>query len=184
MQVNRLGLGLAVLLLSLSACTLFPFFRQADDSGDPASEGDASARAVLELQNQAFDGQSLSGRLLVGVEEGRLTLDKRLVVNASVELKSIVDCAAGQPLDFLEVDSFPAPPQRDELLTLTPGHWYGAEVRFALFDEHFTGKKPPECFEAELQLRSANGQVPGRLHIRAERTVKPSPTAAEGAPAP
>nr|AYM53183.1 hypothetical protein [Melittangium boletus] len=184
MQVTRLSLGSVVLLFSLSACTLFPFFRQADGDGAVSPEGNSSARAVLELQNMEFDGESLSGRLLVGVKEGSLTLDKRLVENVSVELKSIVDCVAHQPIDFLEVDSFPEPPRRDELLTLSPGYWYGTDVRFSLFDEHLTGKQPPECFEAELQLRAENGSVPGRLHVRAERSARPSSPLDGGVPGP
>jgi len=131
-----------------------------------------------------FDGESLSGRLLVGVKDGSLAIDKRLVENVSVELKSIVDCVAGQPLDSLEVDSFPEPPRQDELLTLTPGYWYGTDVHLSLFDEHLTGKKPPECFEAELQLRAADGRVAGSLHLRAERSAKPSPLLDGGVPGP
>ncbi|MBM7113304.1 hypothetical protein [Archangium primigenium] len=132
-----------------------------------------------------FDGERLSGRLLVGVETGSITFDRRLVENVSVELKSIVDCTNGQPLAFLEVDSFPAPPEPDELLTLTPGYWYGADVRFALFDTHFTGPALPECFAGELRLRTESGHIPGRLPLRVERSVKPPPPAdAAGAPAP
>jgi hypothetical protein len=181
MQMIRVGLGCAVLLLPLVACTGFPFFRNPDEasrgSASTAGHPESPIRAVLEFQNIGFDGESLSGRLLVGVEEGTLTLDKRLIENASVEVKSVSDCATGQPIGFLLVDYFPEPVREDELQTLTPGYWYGANVRFSLFDEQIAGIEPPECFEAELRLRAEDGSVAGRLRIRAEQKAPPPPDA-------
>ena len=178
MQVSRLAAGGAVLLLSLSACDLLPFLRKSAHTGAapeavPSDAADVPAQAVLEWQNPVFDGERLSGRLLVGVKAGQLLLDKRLVENVSVELRELRECVSGQPVDSLEVDSFPAPPRPDKLLRLNAGFWYGADVRFALFDEQLTGKKPPECFEAELQLRAEDGRVAARLHLRARRDVSP-----------
>jgi len=171
MQMSRFSLAAASFLPLAVACAGFPFFRRAEEAGRPA------AQAVLELQNGHYDGEYLSGRLLVGVAEGTLTLDKRLVENASVEVKSVWDCVTGQPVGFMEVDSFPEPASEDELLTLTPGYWYGAEVRFFLFDAKFTGRRPPACIEVELLLRAEEGSESGRVRVRAEQDVQQPPDA-------
>jgi hypothetical protein len=162
----------AALLLSLSACAGFPFLARsvgnASTSDAPAGARPSSSRALVEMQNIGFDGEALSGRILVGVEEGTLTLDQRLVVNASLQVRSVTDCATGQSVDFLLDDSFPAPAREEDVITLSPGQWYGANVRFMLFDRAFTQKSPPDCIKADIWLRTADGQLAGQLAARAE----------------
>lgn len=190
MPVNRSAFILGGLLLFLAACARIPFFGGVDENAHggqpPAKSQDSPAQAILEFQNPRFDGEVLSGRLLVSVEKGELIVDKRLIVNASVEVESVWGCGSSQPIGFLEVDAFPEPAREDELLTLTPGYWYGAETRFFLFDPEFTGTQAPSCIEVAILYRMENGAVAGRLRIRAEQATTPASEAgsADAGPAP
>jgi hypothetical protein len=174
--MNRSILVVVSFLVSLVACSGFPFFRGAEQSPSVAESAAgrqvSPAQAILELQNVQYDGEFLSGRLLVGVAEGRLTFDRRLVENATIEAQSVWECSTGQPATFVHADSFPKPAREEDLLTLTPGYWYGANVRFFLFDAEFTGTPAPDCIEVELALRAARGSVEGSVRVRAERSPR------------
>lgn len=176
MHLRQSVLVLVSFLLALAACAGLPFFGGSEDGSreqSAASHQDSSAEAVLEFQNPHYDGETLSGRLLVGVTKGELRIDRRLIVNASVEVESVWDCATGQPTGFLEVDSFPRPAREDELLTLTPGYWYGADVRFFLFDPKFTGTRAPDCIEVGILYRMESGDVAGRSRVQVDRASPP-----------
>jgi hypothetical protein len=179
MRMNQLKLLPFLLASLLMACASLPAFWRAGRSapgGDDAEGGQVPPpRTLLELQDVHFDGEYLSGRLLVGVAEGKVTLDKRLIENASVEVQSVFDCATEQPVGFLEVDSFPRPARSEDLLTLTPGYWYGANVRFLLFDAKFTGRQAPDCIEVALALRGEDGGEKGHLRVRAEQATRRPP---------
>jgi hypothetical protein len=160
----------------LLGCSGLPFFRGAD-APTSGSKGTATrepppAHAVLELQDTQYDGEYLSGRLLVGVVDGRVTIDKRLIENVSVQVESVSDCMVGQPVAYVEADSFPKPVTEEDLLTLTTGYWYGTQVRFFLFDETLIGKKAPDCIEVALLLRAVDRSVAARLRVRGERKVQ------------
>ena len=167
MQMIRMGA--ATLLLSLTACKGFPFFiKSGEKTSHETPAGDQPPpQALLELQNSAFDGETLSGRFIVGVKQGKLTLDRRLIENVSLQVRSVSDCTTGQPVSFLMADSFPEPPRDDDIITLSPGQWYGSTVHFLLFDKELTQQTPPSCFEAEFWLKTADGKVAGRLRTRA-----------------
>jgi hypothetical protein len=107
--------------------------------------------------------------MLIGVAEGKLTIDKRLIENASIEVVSVKDCATGEAVGFTETDSFPPPASESELLTLAPGYWYGAEVRFLLFAPEFTGTRPPNCVEVAIVYRDEGGHIMGNLNVRTDR---------------
>jgi hypothetical protein len=182
MQVRQFSMmAVLLVLLLLGACAGFPIFRgrpePANDPTDAADRQTPSAQALLELQNIRYDGEYLSGRFLVGVSEGQLTIDRRLIEHVSVQVESVADCASHQPVGYVETDSFPQPATEQDLLTLTPGYWYGAQVRFFLLDEKVTGDKPPECIEVELALRAADRRVAAHLSIRAERSTQLPPDA-------
>jgi hypothetical protein len=181
MHLSQFKLTSASLLLLMGACASLPFVRSANevtkDESGPTSHQEAPAQATLELQNMQYDGEYLSGRLLVGVTEGRLTMDKRLIEHVSVQVESVTDCVTSQPVGYVETDSFPQPASEEDLLTLTPGYWYGADVRFFLFDEKLTGEKAPACIEVGLLLRAESRNVAARSRVRAERHTPPSPEA-------
>jgi hypothetical protein len=172
--------------LLLLGCAGLPFFRGTDDAasgGEGAKKHAASpAQVVLELQDTAYDGEYLSGRLLVGVADGQVTLDKRLIENVSVQVESVSDCVVGQPVAYVEADFFPKPATEEDLLTLTVGYWYGTRVRFFLFDEKLIGENAPGCIEVALALRAVDRSVAGRLRVRAERKVELLPN--DGGPVP
>lgn len=183
MQLNRLTIG-AALLVVLTACTGFPFFgRRAPSSSDCEAirkawtEGtQAPPRTLLEVQDIQYDGLHLSGRILVSPEDGRLCLDRRLIPYIHVEVMSVSDCKHGA-VASIRVDAIAPRARPEDLLVLEPGFWYGRTVRFWLFDEHLGGGLGPECIEAELYLRSG-GRTVARQRIRAERP--PVPAAPDG----
>ncbi|MCY1047460.1 hypothetical protein OV208_39545 [Corallococcus sp. bb12-1] len=112
----------------------------------------APARPLIEFQSPHYDGKALAGRLLVGSEEGTLTLDRRLIENSSVEVVAVLDCATAQPVEFLVADRFPPPAREEDLLRLEPGYWFGTQVDFPLFDEQLNGKPGPDCIEITLSF--------------------------------
>lgn len=121
----------------------------------PAGSSSAEAgQAVVEVHNIRYDGSFLSGRFLVGVEQGIIRLDKRLVENVSINVESVLDCATGRQVGYFFTDSFPPPPTADDLLVLRSGQWYGVDFRYPLFAERVTGQPSPDCIKVELRLRS------------------------------
>ncbi len=177
-------------LLLMAACTGFPFLRAEPASDEALGAGKEShavkreqgePRVQLEFQDIHYDGETLSGRLLVGVTEGRLRLNKQLVSDIHAEVRYPVDCHTGLPVKYIIWDSF-QPRRQEDLLILEPGYWYGKEIRFPLFEEHLTGVGP-ECLKAELWLFSFDGRIAARTEIRAERSPRPSDAGSPEAPA-
>lgn len=164
-------------LLVLTACSAFPFFQQGEVS-HPDVDGRVSRVDVL-MQDIRFDGETLSGRFLVGAVDQSIRLDKRLIESAYLTTESVQDCAAGAPLSFAVMDVYAASPRDEDILVLEPGHWYGKEVRIPLFTRSLSG---PECIEVEFAFRAIGGRTVATLRVRAERDSRPTPDA--GMPAP
>jgi len=177
----RVNLGPTFLLL-MAACTGLPFFgRQSPPSPDTGTTKDADAgrttedvqvpsRVVLEIQDIQYDGLTLSGRILISPEVGKLRLDKRLLPTIDVNIGRVSSCISGQPVTFIRADAFAPLADPEDLLILDPGYWYGASVRLRLFSEHFTGLGP-ECIDADLSLLSFDGEPVALQRIRALRTL-------------
>lgn len=177
--MNQVKLASASFFLLMTACSGIPLFWRTltgEESGSATEEvgknssdiGD-HARAELEMQRIHYDGQTLSGRILVGAVGGELRLDRRFISSTSVNVDSVSDCTTGSPITFLLVDGFPPTPRDEDLLVLKPGYWYGTEVRFPLFSERFMGRAGPDCIDADVSLLSYGGEPVGRAHIRAVR---------------
>jgi hypothetical protein len=181
--MSRLALATVALLL-MTACAGFPFFPK---SKQPLDEEDAikrvcgaeePSRAELEMRDTQYDGYTLSGRLLVGAAAGRICLDKRLIVNASVNVDSVQDCSTGLPVTFIHADHFPKPPRPEELVLLPPGYWYGRQIHLRLFSP-ILGLRGPDCVEVVLSIHPARDASLGRLTLRAALPPDPaSPTEA------
>lgn len=163
------------LLLMLVACTGFPLFWKKEPQPDAERVGDAqieedSPRVLLEVDEIRYDGEVLSGRLMIGAESDVVHLDKRLVSRADVHVNSVIECGSGAPVAFIMADALPSPTRQEDLLILAPGYWYGTTVRFKLFSERFTGLGP-ECVEAQLTVFSFEGKALASSRIRAEKIV-------------
>jgi hypothetical protein len=155
MDLIRLGwLKLApTAFFSLMSCASSPLDKEA-------------GRASVEWQDGRYDGEQLSGRLLISAQAGSLRLDRRLGARAHVHVNAVSECDSGQPVPFVMADAISPPASKDDLLILAPGYWYGATVHFRLFSEHFTGRGP-ECVEAELTVLSFDGTPVGTVRARA-----------------
>ncbi len=169
-------------LLLLVSCTGFPLFgmveREASGNGNekpPPHEAAAAtppARVHVEFQDILFDGQMLSGRLLLTVEENSLRLDKRLLESVHLTTESVRDCDTGQALPFVVVDVLAPQPKEEDTLVLHPGYWYGKDIRLPLFTESLSNHFHPECVDVELSFHPSNAAAAVPLRIRA---VRPSP---------
>jgi hypothetical protein len=191
MRIIWLLLG-TVPLMMLGGCTGFPLFSRAatNRSGDaagnvPTINGDFS-QARLELQNVSFDGETLSGRLLISPASSNLRIDKRLIESFALSVGSVVECGTGTGLAYVIMDVLAPPPQEKDILTLAPGFWYGKEVRLLLFASEATKQPLPQCFEAEIVYHALDVKNAARLHVRVERNLPAAPTPDAGtlAPAP
>jgi hypothetical protein len=142
---------------------------------------DPSARVRLKFQGLGHDETSLYGCLLIGVEGGKVLLDKRLPRNVSVSVESVWTCDTRQSVPVVFADYVTRPPTEEHLLVLEPGSWYGRDLSFLLFGEELTGQPAPACVEVEFSLRSFDGDVLARASFRSHR--KSGPTAPESPPA-
>ena len=165
------------LLLTVTACKGFPFpwksepgVAHPDSAGRREGETKDLPRTRLELQSLRYDGWTLSGRLLVSPEEGRLHLDKRLIASASLSTTSVRDCATGQSVEFMVIDVRAKRPQEEDVLVLEPGYWYGKDVRIPLFAETPDRQRGPECIEADMMFHALGGETVARVHVRAAIT--------------
>ena len=150
------------------------------DARSPLAEQSKQAiagQAKAELQDIHYDGYNLSGRLMIGVVEGSIRLDRRLVEEVSIRLQSVTHCEAGEAIKVLVADRFPPPASQEDLLVLSQGYWYGADVSFPLFVEEPSQAPGPDCLEVVLSLRSFDGQeaaqVSTRVHMGAEARSRP-----------
>lgn len=180
----------AALLVMLVGCTGFPWFSRAptDRAGDaagkvPAISGDFS-QARLELQNVSFDGETLSGRLLISPANTELRIDKRLIESFALSVDSVVECGTGAGLAYIIMDVVAPPLQEKDILTLAPGFWYGKEVRLWLFTAHATKQPLPQCFEADILYHALEVKNAARIHVRVERNLHASPAPDAGTPTP
>jgi hypothetical protein len=136
------------------------------DGGTPQVE--------LTLENARFDGQDLAGRFLVGVVNGHLRLDKRIIAGHTVAVADVTDCVSGQPLDFVVMDFYSRPLREGDILELAPGYWYGKEVRIPLFDKRLADlQKNSECVLVKLVFRAHGAPPMASLSVRAVREVPP-----------
>ena len=183
MRIGWLNLAPLAFLFA-GACTGFSHFWRKEPSGDGAKStrptvscetagGQGTLPAKLELQDVHYDGEWLSGRLLISPVTESVRLDKRLLSYHSVYIHSVADCGTGQPVKFMEWDGVPPPLREDDHLTLECGYWYGGTVRFHLFVGWVAGPGP-ECINAELTLVSSEGSPLGCLPVRAMRIFQNS----------
>jgi hypothetical protein len=165
MRITR-PLALAFLLLT-GACASTPGNRGSREAPKKPLRG-----GIAEFRVTSYDGRVLEGRVLLGATVDPLVIDGRLVEAVDVELEEIRACGKTELLKYWVMESLPAPPRADEVVTLSRGYWHGAHADFPLFDEKITGLGP-DCFEAELVLRVLDGRIAARLPIRVVRTDKP-----------
>jgi hypothetical protein len=158
--MKHLVAGGSVLALA-SACVLFR-------ASEPNARADGAPR--IEFQNARFDGEYLMGRLLVGAAGGPVTIDARLIRHSTVHVEDVFDCVTHEPLEFLMADSFTTPPRSSELLTLTEGHWYGADLDLLVFAEKLNKRPSPDCIEARLVFLAEPTR--GEERASAELTVR------------
>jgi hypothetical protein len=169
MSLRGLGFGLTVMLL-LAACGGWPFWTKG--SGEPVREEVLTPPQVhVEFLNVHYDGLTLTGQVMISPQGKPLRLDKRLIPTVDVDVLDVADCLR-KPIVYITMDRFKLRAGKEDFLKLEPGYWYGATVRFTLFDEYFTGIGP-ECIDADLLVFSFDGARVARVPIRAVRPPRP-----------
>lgn len=169
--MNRFALAI-VALSSLTSCANFPFFWRSEKGSTETEDSGTAPRAHLEFQDVRYDGQSLSGRLLISALESRLRLDKRLITSIALTTESVSECETGKPLPFIEMDVRAARPSAEDILLLEPGYWYGKDVRIPLFTESL---QHPACIDAEFAFHAVGGQTVASVHVRAGNNASMTP---------
>jgi hypothetical protein len=134
----------------------------------------------IEVDRVRYDGRDLVGRVQVTAIDGGVRIDRRFIENSSVTVRNAYDCDTGSPVEFLIVDSFPPPPDAEDLVLVTPGRWYGAEVTFSLFDERLNGRPGPNCVRADLDLTVYRGTEGRAERFRFGVTARRTPPAGGG----
>lgn len=162
-------------LMGLSACQGSPFSRARPGSDTQAATCPAHETATtrVEFQHTGFDGQTLSGRLLLGTLSGSLCLDRRLIESHTLTVERVLDCASGQPLPFLVVDVRTPPRREEDILLLGPGQWYGRDVSIPLFPQPASGQPGPGCVDVELSVHALDAANIAKPRLRVPRATAP-----------
>lgn len=168
---------LTLSLMGLSACQggLFSSAKPGADAQVATCPTHEAAAARVEFQHASFDGQTLSGRLLLGTSSGSLCLDRRLIESHSLTVERVLDCANGQPLPFLVVDVRTSPRREEDILLLGSGQWYGRDVSVPLFPQSATGQPGPECVDVELSIHALDAANIAKPRLRVIRAHTPVP---------
>ncbi len=165
-----------------AAAPALPSQASSEDAHD-AKPATTAMRAELDLKEVAYDGETLSGQLMIGAVGGHLRLDKRLVENIDVLVDAVRECSTGLPATHSQIHGFPHAPRQEDILTLEPGSSHGAPVHFALFSQRL-GYPGPDCIDITLSLRALDGSLAGRVSARAERSAPPQTPATRPEPTP
>jgi hypothetical protein len=128
---------------------------------------------IAEFTLSSFDGVTLEGRILLGATIDPLVIDSRLNEWIDVEVRDIRTCDSQERLVYYHVDRHVHTPRPDQIITIQPGHWYGAKRSFLFFGPDLKQPKP-ECFEGELMVWAEGSRIAAKRSIRVTRTDKPS----------
>jgi hypothetical protein len=186
-------------MLGVTACQGFPLFWKRDvqaslENSECTSQGGGvlpqdALPGKLELADVRYDGETLSGRLLVTPVTHGLRLDKRLISYSHINVSAVSACGTGELVPFVIWDAVPPQAREKDLLILECGYWYGTTMSYKLFIERVKGLGP-ECIDVQLVLLSFDGKPVASQHVQVTRThlppvdggtpEEPSPTAGAG----
>ncbi|AFE05527.1 hypothetical protein COCOR_03950 [Corallococcus coralloides DSM 2259] len=137
----------------------------------PPSPTASAPRAIIKFQSPHYDGSTFSGRILVGAEEGAITVDRRLVENQVLQVTEVHDCDSPSPVS---IEIFGVPPRRvpEELMTLEPGTWLEADVAFPLFNYRRRGAQEADCLDLTVTLNPRHPTPPATTTLRVSRPME------------
>lgn len=108
----------------------------------------AHGTPIIEIDDPSFDGEHLTGRLLIGTDDaGYVVVDRRLVAHAHIVVDRVVDCDGGAKVDWIAADSVIKSPRQEDYQTVEPGYWYGANFRLLVYDEVGARTPVPACIQ-------------------------------------
>lgn len=162
----RYVLACSALAVVLASCSTLTQWLRMDEHEPP------NGMPRIEVDHVRYDGRDLAGRLLVTAVDGGINIDRRFIENAAVTVRETYDCDTGRPVEFLLIDSFPPPPGGQDLILVTPGKWYGAEVSFSLFDERLNQQDGPACVRASIDLLVYRGADRSTERFRFDMTAR------------
>ena len=173
------GVAWFLLILLTSAC--------ASNRGEwkpPPAPNEPLRGGVVEFQVTSYDGENISGRVLIGATIDPLVIDGRLIVPGHVGIypESLHACGTKDPVPYLPNDIVTRPPRQDEIITIRPGYWYGGTVKFWLFDKRWT-RLGPDCLEVDVAVRALDEREIAKIPLHVVRTDKPPAPPDGGAPA-
>jgi len=166
-------------MLGVTACKGFPLFwnREVPSSNENSActshEGidlpQGSLPGRLELADAHYDGETLSGRLLVTPVTHSLRLDRRLISYSHINVSAVSVCSTGELVPFVIWDAVPPQARDEDLLVLECGYWYGTTMSYKLFIERARGLGP-ECIDVQLVLLSFDGKPVASQRVQTIRT--------------
>lgn len=136
----------------------------------------ARGAPIVTVDRASFDGENLTGRLLITSDDaGYVVIDRRLSAHAIIVVDDVFDCDAGSPAAHIQADSVITSPRPEDLLSIEPGYWFGADFLLLVYAEDIMKKPPPECLEALLAVNfeaAAPGRNRPQLKVRAHLTPR------------
>jgi hypothetical protein len=163
----------------------FLFLATACASSSQAVQPQAPPRGgVLEFRLESYDGRTIKGRLLLSATQSMFRIDSRRGMWYGLDYDRLHTCGKTEPQRYVDHDFNVPFPRPEDIVTIYPGKWYGANVTFSIMNHRLDNGEGPDCIETTLSTVTADRQTIARLPVRIERTDKPAAPKAEGAKEP
>lgn len=160
-------LGVLVLLVVTCACAW-----ATGCAGSKTASGPLH-KSSLEFKLTRWNGRWLEGRVLIRGNYVRdFVIHRQLSEFEDVSLEKARACDTTKVLSYTAWLRMRYGP-RDDVIDLFGIDWIGTDVAFPLSEIAWPW---PDCIEADLVVRAADGREAGRLPIRVERTDKSKDT--------
>lgn len=158
-----------------SAAAVFTLACAGGCAGLQLRERLAGARGtpIITVDNASFDGETLTGRLLIGsTDAGYVVVDRRLFPHAIIVVDDVLDCDGGAPIRYLAADAVITSQRPEDFQFIEPGYWYGSDFKLILHDEKMVGQPAPACVQALLAVNfeaAAPGTDRPQVLVHAQR---------------
>lgn len=142
----------------------------------------ARGTPIVSVERPSFDGEHLTGRLLISSEDGGyVVVDRRLPALNIIAVDTVLDCDGGATVDYIAADAVTTSPSPEELLSIEPGYWYGRDFSLFMYDRRIAHSPPPECIDV---LVAVNLEGAAASHDRPQVMVRAYLSTADGGSSP
>jgi len=113
----------------------------------------ARGTPIVSIDHPSFDGEHLTGRLLISAEDaGYVVIDRRLPPLNIIAVDTVLECDGGATVDYIAADAVTTSPRPEDLLIVEPGYLFGRDFSLFMYDERVVKAPPPECIDVVVAV--------------------------------